>query len=132
MKETAFSWIDKNKDSLVEISDKIWEFAELGLKELKSSKLLFEELEKNGFFVKRGIAGLPTAFIASWGQGKPVVGIMGEYDALPGLSQKKVSWKEPLIEGAPGHGCGHNIHGASGMAAAIAVKEVLAQYNLSG
>jgi aminobenzoyl-glutamate utilization protein B len=132
MKEIALAWIDKNRDNLIEISDKIWEYAELGLKEFKSSKLLSDELEKNGFFVQRGVAGMPTAFIASWGQGKPTIGIMGEYDALPGLSQKKVPWKEPLIQGAPGHGCGHNIHGTSGMAAAIAVKEVLAQYGLKG
>jgi len=132
MKEVALVWIDKNKDKIVEISDKIWEYAELGLKEFKSSKLLSDELEKNGFMVQRGIAGMPTAFIASWGQGKPIIGIMGEYDALPGLSQKKVPWKEPLVQGAPGHGCGHNIHGTSGMAAAIAVKEVLTQYGLKG
>jgi aminobenzoyl-glutamate utilization protein B len=132
MKEVALAWIDKNKDKIVEISDKIWEYAELGLKEFKSSKLLSDELEKNGFMVQRGIAGMPTAFIASWGQGKPIIGIMGEYDALPGLSQKKVPWKEPLVQGAPGHGCGHNIHGTSGMAAAIAVKEVLTQYSLKG
>ena len=122
-KEHAFDWIENNKELIIEISDKVWEFAELGLIESKSSALLVDELSKHGFRVERGIAGMPTAFVATWGEGKPVIGIMGEYDALPGLSQKKVPWKEPLEPGKPGHGCGHNIHGTSGMAATIAVKK---------
>jgi len=101
-KEYAFDWIEKNKQLIVGISDEVWEFAELGLIEFKSSALLADALEKNGFRVERGIAGMPTAFMATWGEGKPVVGIMGEYDALPGLSQKKVPWKEPLEPGKPG------------------------------
>jgi aminobenzoyl-glutamate utilization protein B len=131
-KEHAFDWIEKNKKLIIEISDKIWEFAELGLIEFKSSALLADELAKHGFRVERGIAGMPTAFIASWGEGKPVIGIMGEFDALPGLSQKKVPWKEPLELGKPGHGCGHNIHGTSGMAAAIAVKRAMEKHKGKG
>jgi len=131
-KERAFDWIENNKKLLIEISDKVWEFAELGLIEFKSSALLADELEKHGFKVERGIAGMPTAFVATWGEGKPVIGIMGEYDALPGLSQKKVPWKEPLEEGKPGHGCGHNIYGTSGMAAAIATKEVMEKHKIKG
>ena len=125
LKERAFDWIIGNEERLIEISDKVWELAELGLIETKSSKLLADELGKHGFKVHRGIAGMPTAFVASWGEGKPVIGIMGEYDALPGISQKKVPWNEPLHLGKPGHGCGHNIHGTSGMAAAIAAKTAL-------
>jgi len=125
LKERAFDWIISNEERLIEISDKVWELAELGLIETKSSKLLADELGKHGFKVHRGIAGMPTAFVASWGEGKPVIGIMGEYDALPGISQKKVPWNEPLHLGKPGHGCGHNIHGTSGMAAAIAAKTAL-------
>jgi len=132
IKEVAFKWIDTNRERIIEISDKIWEYAELGLMEFKSSKLLADVLEEHGFEVKRGVAGMPTAFIASWGKGKPVIGIMGEYDALPGLSQKKVPWKEPLIPGAPGHGCGHNIHGTSGMATAIAVKQAMEECGIRG
>jgi len=75
---------------------------------------------------------MPTAFVATWGEGKPVIGIMGEYDALPGLSQKRVPWKETLEKGKPGHGCGHNIHGTSGMAAAIAVKKAMENYGTKG
>ncbi|MCS7364283.1 MAG: M20 family metallopeptidase [archaeon GB-1867-035] len=132
VKEVAIKWIEENRGRIVEISDRIWEFAELGLMEFKSSALLADELEKYGFKVERGVAGMPTAFVATWGEGKPVIGIMGEYDALPGLSQKPVPWKEPLKPGAPGHGCGHNIHGTSGMAAAIAVKMAMEKYGLKG
>jgi len=89
-KECAFDWIEKNRKPTTEMSDKVWEFAELGLVEFKSSALLADELAKHDFRVERGIAGMPTAFVATWGEGKPVIGIMGEYDALPGLSQKKV------------------------------------------
>ena len=131
-KEYALSVIDKYEGRFVEVSDLVWEFAELGLVEFKSSSLLADELEKHGFRVKRGIAGMPTAFMAEWGSGKPVIGIMGEYDALPGLSQKPVPWKEPLVEGAPGHGCGHNIHGVSGLAAAIAVRYAMEKFGIRG
>jgi len=131
-KECAFDWIEDNKKLIIEISDEVWEFAELGLIEFKSSALLADELEKHGFRVERGIAGMPTAFVATWGEGKPVIGIMGEYDALPGLSQKKVPWKEPSEPGKPGHGCGHNIHGTSGIAAAIAVKKAIERHNRRG
>ena len=131
-KKTAFGWIEDNKERLIEISDKIWELAELGLIESKSSALLADELEKHGFKVKRGIASMPTAFIASYGRGKPVIGIIGEYDALPGLSQKSVPRQEPLAEGKPGHGCGHNIYGTSGMAAAVAAKKAMEKSGLNG
>jgi len=131
-KEYAFDWIENNKKRIIEISDKIWKFAELGLIEFKSSALLANELEKHGFRVERGIADMPTAFVATWGEGKPVIGIMGEYDALPGLSQKKVPWKEPLETGKPGHGCGHNIHGTSGMAGATAIKKAMEKHKIKG
>jgi len=131
-KEYALDWIERNKNTIVEISDKVWEHAELGLIEFKSSALLAEELEKQGFEVERGIADMPTAFLATWGGGKPIVGIMGEYDALPGLSQKRVPLNEPLQPGAPGHGCGHNIHGTSGMAAAIAVRMAMEKHKIQG
>ncbi len=131
-KKCAFDWIENNKRLIIEISDKVWEFAELGLIESKSSAILAEVLEKHGFKVERGIAAMPTAFVATWGEGKPVIGIMGEYDALPGLSQKKVPWQEQLESGKPGHGCGHNIHGSSGMAAAIAAKKAMEKNKING
>jgi len=131
-KKSAFDWIENNRELIIGISDKVWEFAELGLIEFKSSGLLADELEKHGFKVERGIAGMPTAFIATWGEGKPVIGIMGEYDALPGLSQKKSPRKDPLEPGKPGHGCGHNIHGTSGMAAAIAARKAIEKHKERG
>jgi aminobenzoyl-glutamate utilization protein B len=132
MKEKAFKWIDEHRDEFIHISDRVWEFAELGLVEHKSSKLHEDTLEKYGFKVDRGVAGMPTAFIAEWGSGSPVIGFMGEYDALPGVSNKAVPRKSPLVIDGPGHGCGHNIHGTSGFMAAIAVKSVLEQEKMNG
>jgi len=131
-KKHAFSWVEENKKEIISIADRIWEYAELGLIEFKSSKLLADELEKHCFMVDRGVAGMPTAFIASWGETTPVIGILGEYDALPGLSQKRVPTKEPLELGQPGHACGHNIHGTSGMAAAVALKETMKKHGIKG
>jgi aminobenzoyl-glutamate utilization protein B len=122
-KRIAVEWVEKNGERLTEISDEIWGYAELGYVEFKSAELLASELEKHGFEVERGVAGIPTAFVATWGSGKPVIGVMGEYDALPGLSQKKMAAvKDPIEAGAPGHGCGHNIHGTSGMGGAVALR----------
>jgi len=131
-KQAAREWIDENRERLIEISDAIWEYAELGFVEFKSAKLLADELEKNGFQVEREVAEIPTAFVATWGSGKPVIGIMGEYDALPGLSNKVVPVKDPLIEGGPGHGCGHNVHGVSGLGGALAVKAAMEELKIPG
>lgn len=115
------------------ISDAIWNFAELGMQEFKSSALLIKTLEDEGFIVEKGVAGMPTCFVAEWGRGKPVIGILGEFDALPGLSQKAISpVKIPLVAGAPGHGCGHNMMGTAGVSAAIAVKKSMEQNNIQG
>lgn len=115
------------------ISDAIWSYAELGLQEFKSSALLAKTLEDAGFKVERGLAGMPTCFVASYGSGKPVIGILGEFDALPMLSQKgRVPEQDPLIEGAPGHGCGHNTMGTAAVAAAIAVKQAMDEYKIQG
>ncbi len=115
------------------ISDTIWEYAELGMQEFKSSKLLADMLEEEGFTVERGAAGMPTCFVASYGSGKPVIGILGEFDALPMLSQKgRVPTQDPIVEGAPGHGCGHNTMCTAAAAAAIAVKEAMDKYGFQG
>jgi aminobenzoyl-glutamate utilization protein B len=131
-KKVAIEWVDRNKDRLREISDEIWSYAELGYVEFKSSKLLVDELEKHGFNIELGVAGIPTAFVGSWGSGKPVIGVMGEYDALPGLSQKAVPYKDHIETGAPGHGCGHNIHGTSGLGGAIALKYAIDEMGIPG
>ncbi|MEI6050087.1 MAG: amidohydrolase [Bacteroidota bacterium] len=115
------------------ISDAIWNYAELGMQEFKSSAILIRTLDEEGFKVEKGVAGMPTCFVASWGSGKPVIGILGEFDALPMLSQKALSPVQiPLVTGAPGHGCGHNMMGTAGIAAAIAVKKSMEQNNLQG
>ncbi len=131
-RDLVLELVESKRNRFVEISDTIWKYAELGLREFKSSRLLANELVANGFHVEMGVAGMPTAFVATWGKGRPTIGIMGEYDALPGLSQKVAPQKEPLKPGAPGHGCGHNIHGTSGLAAALAVKEVMRRLDLEG
>lgn len=115
------------------VSDAIWNYAELGMQEFKSSELLIRILEEAGFNVEKGLAGMPTCFVASWGTGKPVIGILGEFDALPMISQKPLNSKQvPLVEGAPGHGCGHNMMGTAGVAAAIAIKRSLEENRIQG
>jgi aminobenzoyl-glutamate utilization protein B len=124
--------VDRHQQDLIRISDKIWAYAETALKEYKSSKELADYAEAKGFRVRRGVAGMPTAFTAEFGSGKPIIGIMGEYDALPGISQKAQPTKEALEPGAAGHGCGHNLFGAGSLGAAIAVKELIEQGKLKG
>ena len=131
-KRAALKWIDDNEGRLAEICDALWGFAELGFVEFKSANLLSDELEAHGFLVEREVADIPTAFVATYGEKKPILGVMGEYDALPGLSQKVLTHKEPVVEGAPGHGCGHNIHGTSGLGGALAVKAALEETGIPG
>jgi aminobenzoyl-glutamate utilization protein B len=115
-----------------DVSRRIWEFAEVGYKENKSAELLKSELRAAGFAIVDNVAGIPTAFTATWGQGKPVIGIMGEYDALPGLSQDTVPERKPLVAGGPGHGCGHNLLGSASLFAAITIKDWLAANKIAG
>jgi len=132
LKDKAWKWIDEHRNEFIEVSDRIWEYAELGLVEFKSAELHAETLEGHGFKVDRGVAGMPSAFVASWGKGKPVIGFMGEYDALPGISNKAVPYREWLVMDGPGHGCGHNVHGTSGFMAAIATRYVMEEETLPG
>ena len=132
-KREAVDWIEANKSMFEDAAIAVHGFAETALEEYKSSAYLADLLERNGFRVERGVAGMPTAFVAVYGSGKPVIGILGEYDALPGLSQKAaVSEQEVLVEGAPGHGCGHNLFGAGSIAAAIGIKSVIENRGLTG
>jgi aminobenzoyl-glutamate utilization protein B len=126
-------WIDSNQKTFTGLSDAVWGFAELGYKEVQSSNLLEETLEGQGFKVEKGLAEIPTAFVASYSKGKgPVVAILGEFDALPGLSQDCVPYRQPLAEGMPGHGCGHNLLGVAGIAAVFALKEALDAGDVQG
>ena len=106
---------------------KIHGLAELGYLEYESSKLLASHLEEHGFKVEMGVAGIPTAFVATYGNGGPVIGILAEYDALPGMSQDTVSFKKAVVEGAPGHGCGHNLLGTASVAGAVAISKWLSE-----
>ncbi len=125
--------LDAKKDAYSDVARQIWGFAELGFQEQKSSALLQQQLSAAGFAVEKGVAEMPTGFVASWGSGKPVVAIIGEFDALPGLSQTAGSpARAPLADAAPGHGCGHNLFGTASMAAAIAVKDWMQQNHVAG
>ena len=124
--------IEKHKENLIKLSDEIWAKAETAFEEYESSKLLADYAEQNGFTVERGVAGMPTAFVATYGSGKPVISVLGEFDALPGISQKAEPTKQPLEEGAGGHGCGHNLFGAGSLGAAISIKELIEKGKLKG
>jgi aminobenzoyl-glutamate utilization protein B len=127
------AFVDANAGRWEDVSRKIWEYAETALKETRSAELLEEILEKEGFAVTRGVAGMPTAFVASAGSGSPVVAILAEYDALPGLSQKAgEAKKDPALAGAPGHGCGHNLLGTAAVAAAAAANHARIAGKLPG
>ncbi|MBU8715145.1 amidohydrolase [Brevibacillus parabrevis] len=125
--------IESKRDSFIKVSDRIWEFAETRFQEYQSAELLAQTLESEGFQVERGVGGIQTAFIGSFGSGTPVVAILGEFDALSGMSQKKGQAKEePEVPGANGHGCGHNLLGTASLAAAVAVKQYMEENNLPG
>ena len=125
MPKKILEWLENNQEKFIAISDEIWDFAELGLFEEKSSNLLAETLRKAGFTIKLGVADMPTAFVASYGTENPIIALLGEYDALPGLSQAAEPVKKPINDDAPGHGCGHNLFGVACLAACLAVKEAI-------
>ena len=131
-KNAVLASVEKHQQELIKLSDQVWGFAEIAMKETKSSKLLADYAEAQGFKVTRGVAEIPTAFVAEYGGGNPIIGVLGEFDALPGLSQKAQPTKEPLLMGAPGHGCGHNMFGAGSLGAALAIKELIAAGKLKG
>jgi aminobenzoyl-glutamate utilization protein B len=131
-KASAIASVERQGPELVGLSDRVWEIAETALRETRSAEVLAAYAEKHGFTVQRGVAGMPTAFVASYGTGSPVIAIMGEYDALPGLSQKPTATKEAFAPGAAGQGCGHNLFGAASLGAAVAIKELIANGSLKG
>jgi len=131
-KQAAVQSIDRHRDELIDLSDRIWKYAELALHEDRSAAALADYAGAQGFTVQRGLSGMPTAFVASYGEGRPIIGILGEYDALPGLSQKASPVKEPLEAGAAGHGCGHNMFAPASLGAALAIKEMMARGELRG
>ncbi len=131
-KDMIIASVDNQAEALANLSDEIWRNAEIAFREHKSSDALVAHAERHGFRVTRGAGDIPTAFVAEYGSGRPIIGIMGEFDALPGLSQAAVPERSPIETGAPGHGCGHNVFGAASLGAAIAVKELIEAGELSG
>jgi len=131
-KKAVIASVEKHKQNLIKISDDIWALAETAFEEHQSSKILADYAESQGMTVERGVAGMPTAFVATYGSGKPVISVLGEFDALPGLSQTTTPNKNPLKEGAAGHGCGHNMFGAASLGAAIAIKEQIESGKIKG
>ena len=132
LKKDLLNSIEEKTLELTSLSDKIWEAAEVAFREDKSAEYLIEYAEANGLTIERGLAGMPTAFTASYGKGKPVIGIIGEFDALPGLSQTTAPYRDELIEGGAGHGCGHNLFGTASLGAAIAIKELIEKGSIEG
>ncbi len=131
-KQGVIASIENHKENLIKVSDSIWSYAEIAFQESQSAEVLANYAEKNGLTVTRGVANIPTAFTATYGSGQPVISILGEFDALPGLSQGTKPTKDPIVEGAPGHGCGHNMFGAASLGAAIAIKEQIEAGKLKG
>ncbi len=130
--QAALALLDARQESFAKVSQEIWEYAEVGYQETKSSALLQEQLRTAGFTVQAGVAGMPTAFVASYGQGKPVIGILAEFDALPGITQDRVPDRKERPEKGAGHACGHHLFGTGSAAAGIAVKEWLATTKQAG
>jgi len=130
--QTAIDDVETRAEELKAVNRSIWEFAEVGLQEHQSADLLVSKLNENGFKVTEGIADMPTAFVASYGSGRPVIGILAEYDALPGMSQKVEPVRTPLEKGAPGHACGHSGLGTGALGAALAVKTAMQKHELDG
>ena len=124
-KKTVIQSLEAKKQQYVDVASNIWNLAELGYKEGKSANLLQSMLKEEGFTIETGVAGIPTAFTATFGSGTPVIGVLGEYDALPGFSQDAVPFKKELAGNTNGHACGHHLFGSASAAAAIAVKNWL-------
>ena len=132
-KTEAQAWIEKRGGEFAALSHEIWEYAELSLREYRSAALYKEKLKAEGFAVTENLGGIPTAFSGSFGSGRPVIGILGEFDALSGLSQAAgEAAHRPLVPGGSGHGCGHNMLGAASFAAACGIKRFLERSGLPG
>ena len=132
MSKISTNYIDEKNDELTDLSIKIWENPEIAFQEFKASKWIGEYLEREGFKVEYGNFGVPTSIRATWGDGKPSIGLLGEYDALPGMSQKVSVEKESIEEGAPGHACQHNLLGVAHVGAAIGMKREMEEKGLKG
>jgi len=131
-KEIILNHINDQDEKLTYIATEIWGHPQIALQEEFASALLAKELEEDGFSIEWGVGQMPTAFVATWGHGNPIIGFLGEYDALPGLSQIVSTAKEPIEMGGPGHGCGHNLFGTACMGSVMALKRAMEQENIKG
>jgi len=131
-KDLAIGWVRGHAELLRTVHLQLWDWAEVGLHELRTGKLLADILSEHGFAVERGVAGMPSAFVATYGSGEPVIGMMAELDALPGLSQEAVPYRQARVEGGAGHGCGHCGYATAALGGALAVKAAMARYGLPG
>ena len=132
LKDQVAKNIDADYEKNKKIALQIWDYAEVGYKEVKSSALLQQQLKENGFTVEAGVAEIPTAFVATFGSGKPVIAILAEFDALPGLSQQALPEKKPIEGRNSGHGCGHHLFGTASVAAGIEIKKLIEQKKFQG
>jgi aminobenzoyl-glutamate utilization protein B len=132
LKQEAIVDIEAKYAEYKKITLQIWDYAEVGYKEIKSSALHQQTLRDNGFTVQAGVAEIPTAFVATYGSGKPVIGILAEFDALPGLSQEAIPERKPIIGKDAGHGCGHHLFGTASVAAGIELKKMIEEKKLRG
>ena len=132
LKSQALTDIQNKYDIYKKTALQIWEYSELGYKEQKSSALLQQLLRDNGFAVTAGVADIPTAFVATYGSGSPIIGILGEFDALPGLSQQATPEKNPAAGRDAGHGCGHHLFGTASVAAGIEIKKLMQEGKIKG
>ncbi|AXK41495.1 amidohydrolase [Erythrobacter aureus] len=117
--------VEAQQERTERVAQRIWEFAELGYLETRSSGLLVDELQREGFSIRQGVAEIPTAFVAEWGEGGPVIGLLAEFDALPGINQSSAPTRDPVAGKHAGHACGHNLFGAGSLSAAIAIRNWL-------
>lgn len=129
---TAVSYLNDNYTRFSQLARAIWENPEIGLDETFASQAIAAELTEAGFAVEFGAGQMETAFVASWGEGKPIIGILGEYDALPSLSQDATPERSELVPGGPGHGCGHNLYGVGALGAALAMQKAMQEQGITG
>ncbi len=131
-KETMIEWLENNKETFTKMAQAIWDHPQTAYEETYASGIQKKELKNHGFTIKDQVGGLDTAFVAEFGQGRPIIGILGEYDALPGLSQTASPTKKEAEPNGPGHGCGHNLLGTAGVEAVVALKEKMEEEGLAG
>ncbi len=131
-KDIILKYIHEHDEKLSSIAKEIWDHPELALQEKFAANLLAKELEQDGFSIEWGVGQMPTAFVATWGKGQPTIGFLGEYDALPGLSQQVSITKDPIESGGSGHGCGHNLFGTACLGSVMALKKAMEQENING